>query len=119
MLLCYIMGLQNAMITKVSKSEIRTTHVTGMVTDIGIELGKLFYWNLARSDAANSPPVRADRGKLIVLGAMVTLFFTGGVVGAYSFFHYGFGSTLPLALCLMVLAAVPVADDIRGFFSRP
>jgi Protein of unknown function (DUF1275). len=27
------------MITKISKAEIRTTHVTGLVTDIGIELG--------------------------------------------------------------------------------
>ena len=119
MLLCYIMGLQNAMITKVSKSEIRTTHVTGMVTDIGIELGKLFYWNLAHEDRAGAAPVRADRGKLIVLSTMVTLFFAGGVTGAYSFFHYGFGSTVPLALFLMVLAAVPVADDIRQFFARP
>jgi uncharacterized membrane protein YoaK (UPF0700 family) len=40
-LLCFVMGLQNAMITKISKAEIRTTHVTGLVTDIGIELGKL------------------------------------------------------------------------------
>ena len=60
MLLCYIMGLQNAMITKVSKSEIRTTHVTGMVTDIGIELGKLFYWNAA-GQSDERVPVRADR----------------------------------------------------------
>ncbi|CAB3674315.1 MAG: DUF1275 domain-containing protein [Achromobacter sp.] len=119
MLLCYIMGLQNAMITKVSKSEIRTTHVTGMVTDIGIELGKLFYWNLAHDDKTGTAPVRADRGKLVVLSTMVSLFFTGGVVGAYSFYHYGFGSTLPLALCLLVLAAVPVADDIRQFLARP
>lgn len=118
MLLCYIMGLQNAMITKVSRSEIRTTHVTGMVTDIGIELGKLFYWNVAKSDAQSMPPVRADRGKLIVLSLMVTLFFVGGVTGAYSFFNFGFGSTWPLALLLMLLAAVPILDDIRSFMHR-
>ena len=41
MLLCFTMGLQNAIITKISHAEIRTTHVTGIVTDIGIELGKL------------------------------------------------------------------------------
>ncbi len=46
-LLCFVMGLQNAMITKVSNAEIRTTHVTGLMTDIGIELGKLLYWNNA------------------------------------------------------------------------
>lgn len=42
-LLCFVMGLQNAMITKISKAEIRTTHVTGLVTDIGIEIGKSLY----------------------------------------------------------------------------
>lgn len=118
MLLCYIMGLQNAMITKVSRSEIRTTHVTGMVTDIGIELGKLFYWNVAKSDAQHTPPVRADRDKLIVLSLMVTLFFVGGVTGAYSFFHFGFGSTWPLALLLTLLAAVPIGDDLRSLMRR-
>ena len=40
-LLCFLMGLQNAMVTKLSQAEIRTTHVTGMITDVGIEIGKL------------------------------------------------------------------------------
>ncbi len=40
LLLCFLMGLQNAIITKVSNAEIRTTHVTGLVTDIGIGLGR-------------------------------------------------------------------------------
>ena len=44
-LLCYVMGLQNALVTKISSAEIRTTHVTGLVTDFGIELGRLIYWN--------------------------------------------------------------------------
>lgn len=33
--LCFTMGMQNAIITKISSAQIRTTHVTGMVTDIG------------------------------------------------------------------------------------
>ena len=49
---------------------------------------------------------------------MVSLFFVGGVAGAYAFFHVGFGSTLPLAIVLMLLAMVPIADDIRGFMLR-
>jgi hypothetical protein len=49
---------------------------------------------------------------------MVTLFFVGGVTGAYSFYNFGFGSTWPLALLLMLLAAVPILDDIRSFMHR-
>ena len=112
MLLCFIMGLQNAIVTKLSKAEIRTTHVTGMVTDIGIELGKLFYWNTSGPDAGK-PFVRADRQKLVILGSLVGLFFIGGVAGALGFHRIGFISTLPLAAILIALAVVPVADDLR------
>ncbi|ABF11524.1 DUF1275 domain-containing transporter [Cupriavidus metallidurans] len=112
LVLCFIMGLQNAMVTKVSNAEIRTTHVTGMVTDIGIELGKLFYWNLSRADSGK-PVVLANRQKLRVLATLVGLFFVGGVVGALGFKHIGFSATLPLAILLLALAAVPVVDDVR------
>ncbi len=112
MVLCFIMGLQNAMVTKVSNAEIRTTHVTGMVTDIGIELGKLFYWNLSRINATK-PVVLANRQKLRVLIKLVGLFFLGGVAGALGFNNIGFSATLPLATLLLALAAVPVLDDVR------
>jgi uncharacterized membrane protein YkvA (DUF1232 family)/uncharacterized membrane protein YoaK (UPF0700 family) len=112
MVLCFIMGLQNAMVTKVSNAEIRTTHVTGMVTDIGIELGKFFYWNLSRA-SATKPMVLANRHKLRVLATLVGLFFLGGVAGALGFKRVGFSVTLPLATLLLALAAVPVLDDMR------
>ncbi len=111
MLLCFIMGLQNAIVTKLSKAEIRTTHVTGMVTDIGIELGKLFYWNLHQR--GDQPPVRANRRKLRLLATLVGLFFAGGIAGALGFKHIGFISTIPLAAMLISMAAVPVFDDLR------
>lgn len=123
MVLCFIMGLQNAMVTKVSKAEIRTTHITGMVTDIGIELGKLFYWNLGRADATQ-PLVLANRQKLRMLATLVGLFFFGGAAGAVGFKYVGFSVTLPLASLLVALAAVPVLDDMRlhvwrrDFFAR-
>ncbi len=111
-LLCFTMGLQNAIITKISHAEIRTTHLTGMVTDIGIELGKAFYWNRSFEDEAGVR-VKADMEKLWLLVRLVGVFFLGGVVGALGFKHVGFGSTLPLAAMLMLLAVVPVLDDLR------
>ncbi len=113
MLLCFIMGLQNAIITKLSNSVIRTTHVTGLVTDIGIELGKLFYWNRT-SDHTDRDFVRANREKLLLLSMLLSMFFIGGFVGALGFKHIGFASTIPLALTLMMLAAVPVLDDFMA-----
>jgi uncharacterized membrane protein YoaK (UPF0700 family) len=115
MLLCFMMGLQNAVISKVSRSEIRTTHVTGLVTDIGIELGKLVYWNRLQADA--SLHVVADRGRLLVLSLLVLAFLLGGIIGALGFQHVGYAMTLPLALILIVLASVPAIDDLRAHFA--
>jgi uncharacterized membrane protein YoaK (UPF0700 family) len=113
MLLCFTMGLQNAVISKISKSEIRTTHVTGLVTDIGIELGKLAYWNKLQDDPTLR--VMADRARLRVLSMLVLAFFTGGWLGALSFQRIGYASTIPLAILLVVMAAVPAADDIKDY----
>jgi uncharacterized membrane protein YoaK (UPF0700 family) len=112
-LLCFVMGLQNAMITKISKAEIRTTHVTGLVTDIGIELGKLFYWNLGAAQEGGDK-VRADRARLRLLSSLLGMFLAGAIVGAFGFKHAGFVATVPLATILVALAVVPVLDDLRG-----
>ncbi|NLY64488.1 MAG: DUF1275 domain-containing protein [Alcaligenaceae bacterium] len=111
--LCYIMGLQNAIMTKMSRSEFRTTHVTGMVTDIGIELGKLFYWNRSHDDP-KKPPVKSDRAKLFLLSKLVCLFFLGGLIGAFGFKHLGFTFTVFLASILVLVASAPVLDDLHA-----
>ena len=109
-LLCYIMGLQNAVITKISRAEIRTTHVTGLVTDIGIELGKLVYINPREP---GRDPVLANRRKLRIHVLLVACFFAGGLAGALGFKYVGFVSTVPLAFGLWVLALNPFLRDVR------
>ncbi len=102
-LLCFIMGLQNATITKISGARIRTTHMTGMITDIGIELGKLTYRFFGRQSAL--PRVQPDMRKLRILLRVVAMFFLGGLVGALGFKHLGYGFSMPLAALLLVLAS--------------
>jgi len=110
LLLCFIMGLQNAVITKISKAEIRTTHVTGLVTDLGIELGKLVYINRTQTNPAE--PVRANRQKLRLHLLLVSSFLTGAVCGALGFKFWGYVTTLPLALTLLLLVWRPVMRDL-------
>jgi len=112
-LLCYVMGLQNAVVTKLSRAEIRTTHMTGIVTDIGIELGKLLYWNAD----PGQPRVGANRARLALLAALLGCFLAGGVAGALGFKYVGYLSTVPLAALLCVLAIVPAADDLARLLS--
>lgn len=109
-LLCFIMGLQNAVITKISRAEIRTTHVTGLVTDLGIELGKLLYVNRTAAWA----PVLANRQRLRLHGTLIACFFSGGLAGALGFKFAGFVTTVPLALLLWLLALRPLLQDLRS-----
>ena len=112
-LLCFIMGLQNAVITKISRAVIRTTHITGLLTDVGIELGKLLYLN----HQPDQPPVRANRDRLRVHGQLIVCFFLGGLAGALGFKHAGYISTVPLAALLLLLVLRPALDDwqrLRG-----
>jgi uncharacterized membrane protein YoaK (UPF0700 family) len=111
LLLCYMMGLQNAIITKVSNAEIRTTHMTGNTTDLGIELGKLFYWN--RGEATDEKVV-ANREKMRLLAGLIGLFVLGGFAGVLGFKRVGFGTTIPLAALLFIIAVVPVWDDVTA-----
>ncbi len=116
MLLCFIMGLQNALITKISRAEIRTTHLTGTITDIGVELGKLFYWNM--HERPDQTRVLADRSRLKLLTLLLLAFFLGGISGALGFKHSGYLSTVPLALILSGLALVPMLDDVGAVLRR-
>ena len=110
MLLCYIMGLQNAVITKISSAVIRTTHVTGLITDLGIELGKMVYIN---SNNRSTTRVRANRQKLVIHLQLVSSFFVGALCGALGFKYLGYISTLPLAFALVVLVWKPLHYDFK------
>ncbi|WP_462416997.1 YoaK family protein [Kytococcus sp. Marseille-QA3725] len=112
--LCWTMGLQNAVITKVTGATIRTTHVTGMVTDLGIELGKLLY----RNPPDDPDPVRADRQRMALHLTLVLAFVLGGLAGAVTGLAIGYRAVVPPAALLLVLASFPIADDLRAARDR-
>jgi len=109
LLLSFIMGLQNATVTKMSASQIRTTHMTGVVTDLGIELGKMLYWN--RTGTPPEALVRANQARLRLFAGLLGMFLVGGVAGATGFKHVGFVFVVPLALLLLVRSLPPLWAD--------
>ena len=113
--LCYTMGLQNAIVTKASDAQIRTTHVTGMVTDIGIEIGKLIY----RESRDDLEPVVANTQRLRHHLAIVGLFFGGGVLGAFGYVTIGFYALIPAAMWLLFIALPPLIADFRDWPAPP
>lgn len=102
--LCFIMGMQNATITKISGARIRTTHASGMITDIGIEIGRAAFGAMAPRRG-----VQFDRFKLRILVQLVGAFLLGGLVGAFGYGRYGFVFSVPLGLVLLALSLPTLA----------
>jgi uncharacterized membrane protein YoaK (UPF0700 family) len=84
LLLCFIMGLQNATMTRISGARIRTIHMTGLITDAGIEGKKRVDWNRDITRPAMSW-VCAAHPKLRLQSILLASFFAGGVFGASGF----------------------------------
>jgi uncharacterized membrane protein YoaK (UPF0700 family) len=112
LLLCFVMGLQNAIVTKASKAEIRTTHMTGVITDIGIELGKMIYWNRS-IDSNKLGLVKANIEKLKTHTFIFGMFLIGGIIGAVSFKKAGYIAVAPLSLSLILIAGFQIYGDIK------
>ena len=108
-LMAFTMGLQNAASAKLSGTQLRTTHVTGMVTDIGIELGRALYWNRS----AQHEPIRSHVRLLALKSLLVALFLLGGIVAAFGFPRFGLRLLWPFALALAAVTVAPVAADLR------
>jgi len=79
-------GLQNAMATTFSGAVVRTTHLSGMFTDLGIGLGHLL--------RGLPLPIR----RLTLSGLIVSGFLAGGVIGAGLFLRFGYNALLAPAL---------------------
>jgi uncharacterized membrane protein YoaK (UPF0700 family) len=75
-------GLQNAMVSTFSGTVVRTTHLSGMFTDLGIFLGH----------ALRGLPV--DRQRLRLCFLIISAFLSGGIVGAAAFHHIGYNTLL-------------------------
>ncbi len=92
-LLCLASGLQNAAITSSSGKSVRTTHLTGLTTDLGLGLARIFSFDL------NEKPLQAEvRANYLRIGSIVS-FILGSALGAAVFLKLGyFGFFLPAAI---------------------
>ena len=81
-ILLFAMGLQNSLVTRISNATVRTTHLTGLFTDLGIELSQLFFYREA--------PVREKLFISIKLRlTIISFFFAGGIVGGIFYSKIG------------------------------
>ncbi len=89
--LCFICGIQNGTITTVSKSVIRTTHLTGITTDLGIGIVRLF------NSKSVSDGIENEKKANLMRFGIILFFLMGSVIGGNVFKHYEYwGFALPL-----------------------
>ncbi len=100
--LLFAMGLQNSLVTSISDATVRTTHLTGLFTDLGIELSQLFFYKL-----------KEQRDKLYasikLRVTIISFFFLGGILGGvfYTLIHL-----YVLAFAGVLLLIGLVYDDV-------
>ncbi len=129
LLLCTAMGMQNSLVTRMSGAVTRTTHLTGVVTDLGIEGARWFrYWRARvgertqlRLTFGSTPPARPHAPKSMQLLAILISFMVGSAIGALLAVSLGNRSLLlPLVLltggglfALLGRQELPVVQEAR------
>ena len=96
-------GLQNALATTYSGAVIRTTHVTGVFTDLGIMLGSKLRGEVF------------DKRKALLLFLIIVGFILGGVSGAFLFDIYKFYALfVPAGICILLALAYSMYNTKTG-----
>jgi uncharacterized membrane protein YoaK (UPF0700 family) len=121
--LSFAMGLQNATITKISGAVVRTTHLTGGITDLGLEGVQFLLWY--RDRLLGRRWSRAGRilkisqrhptfERILLLASIAASFLFGALVGTWAWL--GFATTAMLVPVCALLGIVyldwrkPIAD---------
>ena len=72
--LLFAMGLQNSLVTTISNATVRTTHLTGLFTDLGIEISQLFFYK-------KSEQRKKLHSSIKLWLTIIAFFFLGGISG--------------------------------------
>ncbi len=106
--LLFAMGLQNSLVTTISNATVRTTHLTGLFTDLGIELSQLFFYKLKEQKQKLYSSIKLRL-------TIITFFFLGGLLGGI---FYSTIQLYVLAIAASVLLIGLIYDDVKLKLAR-
>ncbi|RAU39110.1 YoaK family protein [Enterobacter sp. RIT418] len=104
--LCGLMGVHNSTSTQLSGGRVRSTHITGTLTDAGISLASVAVAMLRRDYSKDSA---AQKSQLKTHLTTLFSFITGGIAGLLLFRGFGFNAMLALGIMLVLVAAFSIA----------
>lgn len=104
--LAFAMGFQNAVSTLISSARVRTTHVSGLITDIGIEISGLLA-SLGKSGSREKALYLTNLQLHLVTGIS---FLVGGIGGVMLYRIMGGYLQLFTALALLTLSLLTITN---------
>jgi uncharacterized membrane protein YoaK (UPF0700 family) len=119
--LCGLMGIHNSTSTQLSGGRVRSTHITGTLTDAGISLASVVVAMLRRD---YSKDTAAQRSQLKTHLTTLFSFITGGIAGLILFRWFDFHAMLALGLMLVFVATFSIINTslrvrkVRAAFSK-
>ncbi|WP_158825018.1 YoaK family protein [Mucilaginibacter lacusdianchii] len=78
--LLFSMGLQNGLVSNISGGLIKTTHLTGLFTDLGSDVAERLHTQVDKAKAVNE--------RIYVRITILAFYIIGGLVGGYFFNKY-------------------------------
>ena len=90
-----------------------TSHLTGVITDQGLELGRLSDGNPSKK-TSGIQFVKANIDKLFIHIPLLGLLFSSGIAGAFAFKARGLNATLSIALVQLARASPASVPDLRS-----
>ncbi len=105
--LCGLMGIHNSTSTQLSGGRVRSTHITGTLTDAGISLASVVVAMLRRD---YSKDTAGQKNQLITHLTTLFSFITGSIAGLILFRWFGFNAMLALGVILVLVAAFSIVS---------
>jgi len=93
--LLFAMGMQNSLVTGISHSVVRTTHLTGLFTDMGIEFSQLFFYK----DQDHKQKLKKSIKLRLTI---ILMFFLGGITGGFLYQFFGIKTLFFGSLILII-----------------
>jgi uncharacterized membrane protein YoaK (UPF0700 family) len=94
-IMLFAMGLQNGLTASISNFAVKTTHLTGLTTDLGI-LFSMFI----RKEYRDNPELV---GKAKLLMAIAAAYLLGAIAGGYSCIHLGFKTFYLVSILISIV----------------
>lgn len=95
--LLFSMGLQNSSVTVITGGSVKSSHLTGLVTDLGNEAAQWLHPSTNKTDAL--------KNKLRLRLTILACYIAGGIIGGLLFIQYSFAAFFYISGLLALILA--------------